>query len=85
MVKKDVMEFPRNDDRGVTVAFYGKEVYEGVPMAHFSPKSPLNVLFYLLYLHILIFSTKCVKVCYFIFLCSMFCIIKKNVFDGFIY
>ena len=27
MVKKDVMEFPRNDDRGVTVAFYGKEVY----------------------------------------------------------
>lgn len=56
MVKKDVMEFPRNDDHGVTVAFYGREVYEGVPMTHFSPKSPLNVVFYLLYLHILIFS-----------------------------
>jgi len=73
MVKKDDMEFPRNDDHGVTVAFYGREVYEGVPMAHFSPKSPLNVVFYLLYLHI------------HIFLCCVFCIIKKNVFDGFIY
>ncbi|XP_045786255.1 B3 domain-containing protein Os01g0234100-like [Trifolium pratense] len=30
------------DDGGVTVAFHGREVYEGVPISHFSKKSPLN-------------------------------------------
>ena len=41
MVKKDVVELPKND-QGVTLAFHGREVHEGVPIAQCSKKSPLN-------------------------------------------
>ncbi|KAK2410881.1 AP2/B3 transcriptional factor family protein [Trifolium repens] len=40
--KKKNLMFQQYDDGGVTVAFHGREVYEGVPLSHFSKKSPLN-------------------------------------------
>ncbi|CAI8609262.1 unnamed protein product [Vicia faba] len=40
--KKKGQMVPQYDDQGVTLAFHGREVYEGVPLAHFPKKSPLN-------------------------------------------
>jgi hypothetical protein len=60
--KKKNLMFQQYDDGGVTVAFHGREVYEGVPLSHFSKKSPLNVVFYTL----LVFNKMCQSLLYFI-------------------
>ncbi|CAK8562398.1 unnamed protein product [Lathyrus sativus] len=41
--KKKGQMVPQYDDQGVTLAFHGREVYDGVPLAHLPKKSPLNV------------------------------------------
>ncbi|KAK7331084.1 hypothetical protein VNO77_25297 [Canavalia gladiata] len=41
MVKKEVVELPQ-DDQAVTLAYYGEELHEDVPLAHFSRMSTLN-------------------------------------------
>lgn len=79
MVKKEVMEFPHND-QVVTVAFHGEEMHDDLPLAYFS-KSPLNVVFYLLYLHFLKFHKIC-QFLHFSFPLCVFCMIKNKVFDG---
>lgn len=63
--KRDGM-VQQNDQ--VTLAFHGGDVYDGVPLAHCSKKSPLDVVFYLfLFTYIPLCFTKCVCQRFFFF------------------